>query len=66
MLQYEILPLDLKGIDFINPKLRSTEESRKLLKGFDEVKISAIEIRDRIRCIRRKAARVHIEVSKQS
>ncbi len=62
VLQYEILPPDLKDIDFSkrNPRLR-TEEGRKLLKLFNEVKISAIEVRDRIRTVRGKIMRIKKE-----
>ena len=76
VLQYENLPADLKGIDF-EPKfdvkhgfkyypILRTEEGPKLLKHFNEVKISASEIRDRIQVVKRKAARIHIEISKQT
>jgi hypothetical protein len=62
VLQYEILPPDLKDIDFSkrNPRLR-TEEGRKLLKRFNEVKIPAIQIRDRIRTVRGKIMRIKKE-----
>ncbi len=59
VLQYEILPADLKDIDFShrNPMLK-TEKCRKLLKRFNEAKISATKIRDRIRTVRGKIMRL--------